>query len=216
MKDVSYYYSGEYGYQFMALHKKSIVYDPRNSNNPIIQDYFDTYDRNNNTFPIYSAVIQSEFDKLKDIELPIVPISFKMIIQEINMSWVAIIHQMVFIENAYNTFYSEYKDVIENILLYDSPDMKESLIYRYYGSGLSIFHVAAKIWIFNKSYRELNNGLITKESMSKAMEEVLKCYGELEDRTNNIHSIVYMTDFRGVTLYDYLVGFIEKFEANQI
>jgi len=214
MKELSYCYSSEYGYQFMALHKKSIVYDPRNSDNPIIQDYFDTYDRDNNTFPVYNAVLQREFDKLKDSEVPVFPISFKMIMQEINMSWVAIIHQMLFIENAYNTFYFEYKDVIENILLYGSPDMKESLIYRYYGSGVSIFHIAAKIWIFNKSYRESNNGLITKESMIKAMKDVLKCYGELEDRINNIHSIVYMTDFSGVTLCDYLVDFIEKFEEN--
>lgn len=215
MKTIPYSYSDDTGYQFMALHRKSIDYDPRNSDNPIIQDYFNTYDRNNNTLPIYHEIMTCEFNNLKNSRLPEIPISFKMVIHEINMAWISIIHQMLFTEKAYGTFYYEYRDVIEHILLCDSPNSKESLIYRFYGTGVSVFHIAAKVWIFKKCYDKLNSGLPIDELIEKELENVLNCYKEIENRINRNNCILGMNDFTGVILYDYILNFVEEVENNR-
>jgi len=84
------------GYEFMSLHRKALKYDPRATNNPIIDDYFETYKRTNNGMPIYYKVLERELFNLRSMEVDAVPISFKMLLQEINMAWVNIIHQMLF------------------------------------------------------------------------------------------------------------------------
>jgi len=152
----------------------------------------------------------------KNADLPTIPVSYKMVLQEIQMSWVELIHQMVFIEKAYDTFCAEFKDTIENIILYESPNMKESLIYRYSRTGVSIFHIAAKIWIYKAYDASIRSTVYTdsKEITSKTLKSVLECYQALESRINSENAIIYMTDFTGVTLIDYLSNFIHDIEEN--
>lgn len=215
MKDNFYMYT-EGGYEYMALHRKAMVYDPQNTDNPIIHEYFDIYSSTHETLPIYHAVLKSEMKHLEGIDSPEFPISFSMVLHEINMAWVKIIHQMIFTEKAYNTFYGEYKDVIKNILLYDTPNIKETLVYRYFKTGISIFHVAAKIWIFNKYYADRGKGICTKGNTAKIVKYVLRCYEELEKVIGEDRCIVYMMDFNGVRLIDYLMAFTESIEENKL
>jgi len=215
--DHTYLYT-ENGYDFMALHRKAMVFNPRNTGNPIIDEYLDTYSRENDSIPIYHAVLMAEIENSRNTETPILPVSYKMVLQEINMAWVELIHQMVFIEKAYDTFCAEFKDTIENIILYDSPNMKESMIYRYNRIGISIFHIAAKIWLFNIYHKTITSSEYAdiKEITSKAIKNVLDCYQELELCINSKNSIVYMEDFTGTTLIDYLFSFIKDVEENRL
>jgi hypothetical protein len=58
---------------------------------------------------------------------------------------------MVFEENAYASFVGEYKDLVENIILYDNPTEKENLVYRYENTGETVFHSAGKIWLYKST-----------------------------------------------------------------
>ena len=112
------------------------------------------------------------------------------------------------IDDAINTFYSEYYEVIENIILYDTPDVKESLIYRITNKGLSIFHIAGKLWLINKYKENLSNNT-NNISLDKDLNYILNCYSRLEDclGSDRKYCILYMTDFTGYTLKDYLQDF---------
>jgi hypothetical protein len=215
-KELSYIYLDD-AYQHLAIHRKVIAYDPRNTDNPIIFDYFNTIKRNRNNSAVYYRVIEKELNKYNNSIYPPSPISFQMIYHEMNLAWIDIIHQMLFIENAYETFYGEYKDVIENIILYDTVDLKESLVYRYFSTGESIFHMAGKIWLFEK-YMDKQHMLITERNyeLDEEIKYVLNCYQKLEEIMNSKFSIIYMTDFFDISLMDYLQDFLSNLKVNRI
>ena len=215
-KELSYIYLDD-GYQHLALHRKVVAYDPRNTDNPNILDYFNTIRKNRNHSAIYYRVIEKELDKYNNSIFPPSPISFQMVYHEMNLAWVDIIHQMLFIEDATETFYGEYKKVIENIILYDTLDLKESLVYRYFTTGESVFHIAGKIWLFEK-YSEKHDMLPTERNyeLNEEIKHVLKSYNKLEKIMNGEFSIIYMTDFFDVTLMDYLQHFLDSLKTNRI
>jgi len=204
------------GYEHTAIHRKLIAYDPRNTNNPIIQEYFNESNKNKDNSTIYYKLIERELDKYKNPSFPSSPISFQMVFHEINMAWVDLVHQMLFVEQAFETFYAEYKNVIEKILLYDTIDMKESLVYRYFFTGESIFHIGAKTWLFEK-YMQKGDLLpsIRIYDLEKEMKFILNCYQKLENIMNSKFSIVYMTDFYDITLMEYLQVFLNNLKENK-
>jgi hypothetical protein len=202
------YINGEYDHA--AMHRKLLTFDPRNTNNIMILDYLNIRMQNRKHGDLYTILINNEMKKYGNAIYPMLPISFKMLYHQFNIEWVDLIHQMLFIDGAYNTFYGEYKTIIDKILMYDTADVKESLIYRYYNTGETIFHTAAKTWILEK-FDEKRNILITKriESIDQELKYVTACYNRLEDVMNKKFSIVYMTDFYGTALLDYLLEFTQ-------
>ena len=202
------------GYRFLSLHRKVIEYDPRNTDNLIILDYFNTMRRNRDDVAIYYKLIEEEYSQYNTGISPNSPISFQMVWHEINMAWVDIIHQMIFIDEMYDTFHGEYKNLVEEIILHDTLDDKETLVYRYSRTGESPFHIAGKMWLYEKwSESKRNSG---GKSIDKDLKFILSCYEKLEMRFNpkGKFCILYLMDFSGKTLVDYLTDFLDELQNN--
>ena len=205
MDDIYNYSDG--GYKHLSLHRRVTHYDPRNTDNLIILDYFNTQRIHKDTTSIYYKLLDIEYSRYKKADPPDLPISFIMVWHEITLAWVEIIHQMLFIEEATETFYAEYYEVIDNITNYDSIDDKDSAVYRHYPLGESVFHMAAQMWLLEKYNESKTNDSI---SLNKELRYVLQCYQKLEAcfGPSRRHCIVYMMDFSGKTLVDYLNDFM--------
>jgi len=218
MKDFPYNYI-DGNYDVPALHRKSQVYDPKNTDNILILDYFNDIEnkrRKDNT-NIYHKLIHNDLEKYKDAYPPTFPVSFQMIYHDINIAWINIMYQMLFIDNAYSTFYAEYKEVIDNIISYDTIDVKESLVYRYFYTGESIFHIAGKIWLYEKDSKYEDIPINERHSnLNEQFKYMLECYENLETVMGKKFSIMYMTDFRDETLFDYLTTFLEDVKENRL
>ena len=208
---MSYIYTDS-GYNFLSLHRKVLEYDPRNTDNLIILDYFNTMRRNRDDVAIYYNLIESEYKQYNTGVAPYSPISFKMIWHEINMAWVDIIHQMIFIDEVYDTFHGEYKNLIEDIMLHDTLDDKETLVYRYAKTGESPFHIAGKMWLYDKWIEAKRSG--GGKMIDKDQKFILSCYENLEKRfgPKRKFCILYLMDFSGKTLVDYLADFLDELQ----
>ena len=200
------------GYNFLSLHRKVLEYDPRNTDNLIILDYFNTMRRSRDDTAVYYTLIEAEYKQYETGVAPISPISFQMVWHEINMAWVDIIHQMLFVDEVYDTFYGEYKNLVEDIILHDTLDDKETLVYRYARTGESPFHIAGKMWLYEKwSEARRNSG---GKSIDKDLKFILSCYANLEKRfgPRRKFCILYLMDFSGKTLVDYLTDFLDELQ----
>lgn len=191
-----------YGYKLMALHERMYVFDPFNTNNPLIRDYI--YEINNiiREGNVFTRLIEDEYKNIYRL-----PISYFSLSQYITLSWIYLIDKMLFCDNSYNTFYGEYADVIELIILSDTYDNKDSIIYRNFDSGLSVFHLASKMYMYNK-YKKLLNGELNI-NLNDEKTYILECYRQLElclgdDRE---YCIRYIEDFNGTKLIDYLTNY---------
>lgn len=207
------YLYNDNGYKHSSIHRKAVVYDPLNTDNPIILDYLHIAKSKKDTRPVYYKIIDLQLDKYKSQSTIDIPISFDMLWHEMNMNWVYLIQQMIFTDNAYETFYAEYKDVLDNVILHDTLDNKETLIYRYHNSGESMFHIAAKLWLFSHYVDNKNK---VNFNLDKDMKYILECYARLETcfGHNRKYCISYMTDFSGMTLIDYLQEFCDMVVAS--
>lgn len=211
---MSYSYTDD-GYRFLSLHRKVLEYDPRNTDNLVILDYFNTMSRSKDDLAIYYNLIENEYNQ-NQVGIPsIYPISFQMIWHEINMAWVDIIHQMIFIEEAYDTFYGEYKNLVEEIILHDTLDDKETLVYRNVRTGESPFHIAGKMWLYDKWMESVRNS--GGKNIDKDLKFIASCYENLENRFGSERRccILYMMDFTGKTLMDYLSEFLDELQDNR-
>ncbi len=177
------YIYGTGGYAQLALHRKAIEYDPRNTDNLIILDYFDVHKNTRSNTAVYYNLIDIELGLYAKGNISQLPISFMMLCYEINFAWVSIIQQMIFIDNAYDTFYAEYVEVLNNIIDNDSPEIKHSIVYRNYPNGDSIFHIAAKLWLLEKwedrkfciTYMMDFSGKTMTEYLSEYLEVLTRC-----------------------------------------
>ena len=196
-------------YKHLSLHRRVTSYDPRNTDNLIVLDYFNTQRRNKNTTTIYYKLLDIEYSRYKKSEPPELPISFMMVWHEISIAWIEIIHQMLFIDQAISTFYAEYYDVIDKIITHDSADVKESAVYRQYPLGESVFHMAAKMWLVEKFKESKTNDSINLDSELKY---IFSCYRMLEECFGPArrHCIMYMMDFFEKPLIDYLNEFMDE------
>lgn len=202
-----YDYSSNVGYRYTSLHRQVVKFDPLNTDNPLILDYINSFkmDRENSTL-LYD-IINSEIN-LKNDTFANLPISYFMLFNRIVIDWIDIIHQMLFIDDASSTFFGEYGEIIENIILCDTPDVKDSTVYRSFGNGMSVFHIAGKIWLINK-YKDFIANSINNVVLDKELKYIFNCYSRLEDclGSDRKYCILYMSDFSGVTLKEYLEEF---------
>lgn len=207
------YLYNDIGYKHVSLHRRVLEFDPRRSDNPVILDYFNTIDSSRDNSSTYYSVLNKERIRNQTIDSPL-PISFLAVFHDISMSWVDIIHQMLFIDGAYATFAGEYRELIENVILHDNVTEKEALIYRYYNSGETMFHVAAKLWLYRKHAANKVGRINIK--LDNELKYILECYEELEwyfgeDRK---FCILYLMDFNNKTLVDSLTEFVNKLTSN--
>lgn len=212
---MSYIYTDS-GYKFLSLHRKVIEYDPRNTDNLLILDYFNTMRKTRDDVALYYSLIETEYKQYKKGNIHITPISFQMIWHEINMAWIDIIHQMLFIDNAYHSFYGEYKYLIEEIILHDTLDDKETLVYRNPSTGESPFHIAGKMWLYEKWIEAKNEG--GGKTIDNDLKFILNRYQNLEKcfGPKGRLSILYLMDFNGDTLVDYLSNFMDSLQNKYV
>ena len=200
------------GYRYLSVHRKVVAYDPRNTDNLLIMDYFNTRRKYKDDSTLYYKLVDTEFEKHKSAEPTPLPISMSMINHEINMAWVEIIHQMLFVDNVYDSFYGEYRDLLEDIIIHDTLDDKETLVFRTFFNGETPFHLAGKMWLYEK-YATYKKGGINS-NLDKDLAYILICYESLETRFGKDRKfcILYMVDFSGKTLIDYLTDFVEELQ----
>lgn len=209
------YLYNDIGYKHVSMHRRVLEYDPRNTNNPIILEYFNTIDSDRNNTNTYYSILDADRSRTQN-NANSLPISFLSMWHQFNMSWVDVIHQMIFIDNAYATFVGEYKNVIENVIIYDNITEKEALVYRSHKTGETMFHVASKLWLYRK-YTESKNGSINI-NIDKELKYLLECYEELEFYLGKDRKfcILYLMDFKNKTLVDMLTEFVKNLKYNDI
>ena len=61
---MSYIYTDS-GYKFLSLHRKVIEYDPRNTDNLLILDYFNTMRKTRDDVALYYSLIETEYKQYK-------------------------------------------------------------------------------------------------------------------------------------------------------
>lgn len=204
----------EIGYQHVALHRCVTEFDPRRTNNPLILDYFREIDKAKFAdSSVFYTILNSE-RKISYQGNRILPISFTSVLYTVSKSWVDIINKMVFEENAYASFVGEYKDLVENIILYDNPTEKENLVYRYENTGETVFHSAGKIWLYKK-YRESITRSI-KVNLDKELKYILQCYEDLEwyFGDERKYCLLYLMNKNNDILIDTLTEFMSSLVKN--
>jgi hypothetical protein len=196
----------EGGYYYLALHRKLVEFDPRLTENILILDYFGNkedaerkksglYHLANIDIKLQNSNIQSEY-----------PISFSMVIHDISIAWSDLIKNMLFKEDMVDTFCSEYIDVIAKIVSSDSPNKKESVVYRF-KNGETIFHLAAKIHLLDIA--DKNTGSIKlSEMINKELNNILIAYTKLGRSLNRKNdAILSIKDYTGKSLKQYMTDF---------
>lgn len=203
-----YYNYIEPGYVYSSIHRRIVAYDPRNTSNEIIKDAFNTITDKKNSKNTLFYLMYLELQKYNNPALPEIPISFQMVLHEINMAWADLINQMVFKDELFDTFYAEYCSVLNNILINDTPFSKETLVYRYHLTGDSIFHLAAKVNLMQIHKNFENSDDLGKE-INKELSHIFLCYIKLGKcfGPGMGDSILSIKDFSGKKLKQYLIDF---------
>lgn len=203
-------YNSEHRFH-LSIHKKVLKFDPRISTNPIVQDYLNDANEHKTRVDRLKNITCNDANPYITLLSPIIPASFRMIMQENIMVWVNLINKMVFDDCLFNTFYSEYSEVLEAVSDCDI-NSRDSVIYREYKTGYSIFHTAAKIRIVDRLSMDISKPVNQKiNGLDSELTYILNCYGELGKvfRDGNEMTINYMEDFTGVYLTDYISGFVD-------
>lgn len=202
----------EPGYNHLGMHRKLIEFDPRNTNNEIILDAFNSIDdKNKHIFNLYQSMYIQQNES--NFYVTDYPISFYMILFDINNSWNNIIKQMIFIDDMIFTFYSEYCNLLEKVINSDTMYKKEIVVFRYNDGG-TIFHSAAKLLlleVLRDSYNKIEDvKFLLNDKLTEIITQYIKlgtCFGK-----NFSNCIINLKDFSGKTLKQYLKDFCEELE----
>ena len=198
-------------YLHLSTHRKVLDFDPRNTENPIVLDYLMNPAEHNARMDRMKSISMSEINPYVTLMTPVIPPSYRVLMQENVMLWVALIHRMVFDERLYGLFYGEYANLLDRVVNIKTPD-RDSIIYREYKTGYSIFHIAAKLRILDRLTRDLTLSVGQKiKGLDNELTYILKCYTDLGKvfRSGNELTINYMEDFSGVYLSNFLTNFVD-------
>jgi hypothetical protein len=197
----------EPGYYYLGHHRKLIEFDPRNTDNEIILDCFNTIsNKTKNKLSLYQLM----FIELKNQSAGILsefPSSFSLIFHEISIAWNDIIHQMLFKDMLFDTFYGEYCELLNKIIKCNSPFDKEIVVYRY-KNGETIFHLAAKLWLMTTAIRYRDEFKV-RDIINKELTHIISCYtklGRCFGKGMN-DCIITAKDFSGKDLRQFLIDF---------
>lgn len=198
-------------YLHLSTHRKVVEFDPRNTENPIILDYLINLGDRRLRNDRLKSISLSDINPYVTLMNPVIPPSFRVILQDNVMIWVSLIHQLVFDEKLYGVFYGEYANLLDRVVNIKTPD-RDSIIYREYKTGYSIFHIAAKLRILDRLSRDLSLSVGQKiKGLDTELTYILKCYTEFGKvfRGGNELTINYMEDFSGIYLSNFLNNFVD-------
>ena len=85
-------------YLHLSTHRKVLDFDPRNTENPIVLDYLMNPAEHNARMDRMKSISMSEINPYVTLMTPVIPPSYRVLMQENVMLWVALIHRMVFDE----------------------------------------------------------------------------------------------------------------------
>ena len=191
----------------LSIHGKLTRFNPRNTTNPIVADYL--------------SVIDPHKSRLRDIIIAdpntgvsnaILPPSFKCIAHDNTIMWCGLIESMVFTDKLFNLFYSEYSGMLDRVVN-TTIDSGDSIIYREYKTGFSIFHTAAKLRLISRLMVDIDKTIGQKiTGLDDELTYILKCYTELGKVFNNGNEllITYIEDFSGTYLIDYITAYADE------
>jgi c-di-AMP phosphodiesterase-like protein len=197
-----------------ALHRKLKVFDPSTSDNPMVTQAIYESSISRDTGSTIHKLMNHELERYESMTFSTLPMSYILIHHRLHNAWIDLIHQMIFRDNMYGVFVGEFKDVITNIILSDSPDNLESAVYRY-KDGESIFHMAARVWVLSELHemRGLTMGTEQKkEKIHDILTYILLCYqkiGECMEDVGDEFCITDIEDFNGIPLDYSLNEFID-------
>lgn len=216
--DIYQYYNYiESGYVYTSIHRRIVAYDPRNSSNEIIKDAFNTIVNKKNHRDTLFYLMYLELLKYNNPILPEIPVSYQMVLHEINMAWSDLVNQMIFKDQLFDTFYAEYYSLLNNILIHDTPFSKETLVYRYYLNGDSLFHLAAKVRLIQIK-KDFEDSKELPNEINKELSHILICYIKLGRcfGPGMGDCILSIKDFSGKKLKQYLIDFcIELYNGEE-
>lgn len=191
----------------IAIHGKLTHFDPRHTNNPIVLDYLSMIDPSRSRL---RDILVADVNTITPIS--IIPPSFKAITHDNTIMWCGLIESMVFNDKLFNLFYSEYSGMLDRVVN-TTIDSGDSIIYREYKTGYSIFHTAAKLRLISRLMNDIDKTIGQKiTGLDDELTYILKCYGELGKVFNNGNEllITYIEDFSGTYLIDYVTAYVDE------
>lgn len=197
------------GYLWLGVHRKILEYNPQNTQNIIIQDYLNNPKINKKRESTLTTMLLNDIEcKHSSSMYNSLPSPYEQLLYDINISWIELIKEMIFKDNFIQMFYSEFNDIIEKVIKTDTFIKKEIVVYRYYGTGETMFHYAAKSRLIDVLEGNRDHIKI-REIISKELTHILNCYQELgrcfDDR--NSSNILNIKDYSNKTLKEHLVDF---------
>lgn len=211
--DEQYYNYCDDAYLHMALHRRITHYDPRNTTHEMVLEAFRNAEKANNHRETIPRLLFVELQKEESPKLASLPIGLQMVFHEINLAWIDVITQMLFVDGMTETFYSEYCHILNNIVCFDTPYAKETMVYRYHNNGETIFHLAGKMWLIYtiKKMKDQSQLKIAKE-ISRQTTTILSSYGTLGKCFGQGMGdcILSLRDFTGKPLKEFLMDYSEE------
>lgn len=205
-----YYNYVDMSYLHSSLHRRITHYDPRNTTNEWVLQAFRIAEQEGNYKSIYRRLVHSEIQRMENPMLTSLPIGLQMVFHEINLAWVDIVGQMLFVDGLVETFYSEYCNILNNVVYFDTPYAKETMVYRHHTSGESLFHLAGKMWLIlaMKKHSGQSPANIEKEigrqlgTVFSSYASLGKCFGK-----GMGGCILSLRDFTGKPLKEFLTDY---------
>ena len=201
--NIDYKYLIDRAYQFLSVHRKVTVFDPRFTDNSMILDNYNDIRKKRDDRALLYSLVEHEYTLNNDI----IPVNYMMLIHEINMAWTDIIHEMLFEQKSVHTFCGEYGEIVAHILTHLAMDDKDTLVYRGTVNGITPFHLAAKTWLMKKLKID------GKESLESELQMIFDVYQEVgaiifDDSEKNC--ILEIEDFYKISLKNHLTDFIKS------
>lgn len=191
----------------VAIHGKLSQFNSRNTDNPIVLDYIRSID------PSKSRLRDIMINDINSMnQMNIIPPSFKSIMHDNTIMWCGLIESMVFNDKLFNLFYSEYSGVLDRVVN-TTIDTGDSIIYREYKTGFSIFHTAAKLRLISRLMCDADKTIGQKiTGLDAELTYILKCYRELGKVFNDGNELLinYIEDFSGTYLIDYITAYVDE------
>lgn len=195
------------GYLHLAMHRKITDFSvPKNSD--MLYDVLDDHIISNKLI----SYIYNDFNGYASGTTHDIPISYRYLLYRHTLEWSSYINKVVFEDQLYNLFYIENSNIIEKVIHVD-PEHPESVIYRDYKTGISIFHTAAKIRLITTIQKHLSmpvgKQLLVISNELTNIRDIYAKLGELCESGSEL-TINYIEDFSGVYLIDFLKKYSEE------
>jgi hypothetical protein len=204
----------EPSFLYIAMNRKVMANNPRETDNILIQCTFDEIDSDPtvNNRSVLRDLIDDEYLSMGSDNDNSIPNPVQMIWHRIHLDWVNIIERMIFVEQNIGTFNAEYSDIIQKIINTTDRVSIDYPVYRYYSDGSTMFHLAARMYLLHEYAKIIGPAKILVSSIiTGKVRHILSCYSDLGRFVNgNSTSITHLSDNSGKRLEDFITSYGEE------